>query len=241
MREPVPVREPVPASECDPSAVAPVAEAVRTVLQTLRADGPALAVRRTGVPGSPLAQVHLLGAAAGPMGGDEVEIRIRVGPGAVLDVRAVAASVVLPGRDRVRSHLLLDIQVAVGGLLTCTLSPVVVTGAAEHESTTRVRLVGDGQVRLVERVRLGRHDEAGGWWRGRVDVTRDGAPVLRQTTTLGGEPVDGLGVVDGIRDLTTVLDTAEVAPASATRDTVVMPLAMGGTLAVTLGPPSLLN
>lgn len=193
----------------------------------MRAEGPALAVRRTGTPRDHRAQVHLVGTAAGPMGGDVVEVRIRVAPGAQLDVHGVAASVVLPGRDQVRSHLLLDVDVAAGGLLTCTLPPVVVTGAAEHEATSSVRLHGDGQLRLAEHVRLGRHGEPGGWWRGRVDVTRDGSPVLRQTTTLGDDP--------GLRDLRTVLDTATADPASASHDRVVMPLAAGGTLTVTLG------
>ncbi|WP_380169301.1 urease accessory protein UreD [Jannaschia sp. R86511] len=199
----------------------------RTVLRTLRADGPALAVRRTGTPSSPVAQVHLVGTAAGPMGGDLVEVRVRVGPGAHLDLQGVAASVVLPGRDQARSRLRLDVEVAAGGLLTCTLPPVVVTGAAEHQATTVVRLGGDGRLRLAEHVRLGRHDEPGGWWRGHVDVTRDGSPVLRQSTTLGDDP--------GMRDLRTVLDTAATDHASATHDTVVMPLAAGGTLTVTLG------
>lgn len=163
------------------------------------------------------------------MGGDVVEVRLRVGPGAHLDVRGVAASVVLPSRDLARSRLVLDVEVAPGGLLVCALPPVVVTGSAEHEATTRVRLSEDGKVRLAEHVRLGRHGEPGGWWRGRVDVTRDDAPVLRQTTTLGEDPDDGL------RDLRTVLDTAATEPAGATVDTVVMPLAAGGTLTVTLG------
>lgn len=201
--------------------------AARTVLRLVRADGAALAVRRTGTQGDDRAQVHLVGTAAGPMGGDVVEVRVRVGPGAHLDVQGIAASVVLPGRDQALSHLLLDVEVAAGGRLTCTLPPVVVTGAAEHDATTMVRLLGDGQLRLSEHVRLGRHGEDGGRWCGHVDVTRDGSPVLRQTTTLGEDP--------GMRDLRTVLDTAGVDPASATQDTVVMPLAAGGTLTVTLG------
>ncbi len=198
----------------------------RTVLRTVRSCGPALAVRRTGTPGSEPVRVHLVGTAAGPMGGDVLEVRLRLGPGARLDVHGVAASVVLAGREQARSRLLLDLDVGAGALLTCTLPPVVVTAAAEHEQTTVVRLHGDGRLRLAEHVRLGRHGEQGGWWRGHLDVTRDSAPVLRQTTTLGPDTFP--------RDLRTVLDTAGTAPASATEDTVVLPLAAGGTLEVTL-------
>jgi len=160
------------------------------------------------------------------MGGDVVEVRFRLGPGTRLEVQGVAASVVLPGREPARSRLLLHLDVGAGALLTCTLPPVVVTAAAEHEQTTVVHLHGDGQLRLVEHVHLGRHGEQGGWWRGHVDVTRDDVPVLRQTTTLGESTFP--------RELRTVLDTGGTAPASAAEDTVVMPLAAGGTLEVTL-------
>lgn len=219
------------------------------MLRTLRTDGPALAVRRTTGEAGPAgaAQVHLVGTAAGPVGGDTVEVRLVVGEGAVLHVAGVAATVVLPGREEPVSHLLVEVDVAPGGLLVCALPPVVVTGRAGLRATTRVRLVGDGQVRLVEHVRLGRHDEPGGRWRGQVDVTRDGAPLLRQTTSLGEDPDDGL------RDLRSTLDTRDPAvvgaegaattappdrgarPAPTDPGTVVMDLARGGTLTVTLG------
>lgn len=216
-----------------------------TVLREVRADGPALAVRRTGTGRGGPAQVHLVGTAAGPMGGDEVTVRIRVGQGARLVVAGVAASVVLPGRDQVRSALRLDVEAGAGAELCCTLPPVVVTGRAEHEATTVVRLAGDARLVLSESVRLGRHEEPGGWWRGRTDVTRDGAPLLRQTTTLGQEvrdatrdgPCDGLddGSREGLRALTSVLDTAGRQGGSAGEATVVMPLAAGGTLTTTVG------
>ena len=170
----------------------------------MRTDGQALAVRRTTAADGPGggARVHLVGTAAGPMGGDVVEVRLVVGAGACLEVAGVAATVVLPSRGEPLSRLLLDVEVAAGGRLVCAMPPVVVTGRAALEATTRVRLAGDGQVRLVEHVRLGRHGEPGGWWRGRADVVRDGRPLLRQTTTLGEDPDDGL------RDLRSVLDTA---------------------------------
>lgn len=200
-----------------------------TVLREVHAEGPALAVRRTGTDRGPLAQVHLVGTAAGPMGGDDVDVRVELGPGAALELLGVAASVVLPARDEPRSRLRLHLDVAAGAVLTCALPVVVVTGRAEHEATTTARLAGDARLVLSETVRLGRHDEPGGWWRGRLDVTRDHVPLLRQTTTLGEDPDDGL------RALRSVLDTAGSAPAGADDDTVVMPLAAGGTLTTTLG------
>ena len=57
----------------------------RTRLTRLRSDGP-LAVRETGE------AVYLVGAAAGPLGGDELELDLEVGPGAVAPPAAAAAS-----------------------------------------------------------------------------------------------------------------------------------------------------
>ncbi len=62
----------------------------RTRVTRLRSDGP-LALRESG------GAVYLVGAGAGPLGGDDLSLTIEVGPGACLDVRSAAASLVLPG------------------------------------------------------------------------------------------------------------------------------------------------
>jgi hypothetical protein len=145
----------------------------------------------------------------------------------------VAATVVLPAVAGTGAQVLLEADVAPGGRLVCALPPVVVTGRAAVSAAALLRLVGDAQVRLDEHVRLGRHAEPGGRWCGRVDVTRDGVPLLRQTTRLGEDPEDGLRV------LRSVLDTGDSAGAPGEHDgsrrSVVMDLARGGTLTVTLG------
>ena len=43
--------------------------------------------------------VYLVGGAAGPIGGDSLELRIDVRAGAALRVRTAAAAVALPGPD----------------------------------------------------------------------------------------------------------------------------------------------
>ena len=43
--------------------------------------------------------VYLVGGAAGPLGGDVLELRIDVRAGATLRLRTAAAAVALPGRD----------------------------------------------------------------------------------------------------------------------------------------------
>jgi urease accessory protein len=149
----------------------------RTVLPVLRAAG-ALAVRATG-PG----RVHLVGTAAGPLGGDRVSVAITVEAGARLVVRAVAASVVLPGPAGTPSTTALRLDVA--GALDVALEPTVVTGRATHESTVDAQLTDGAELRLSERVVLGRAGEGPGRWTGTTRVARAGVPVLHTSQELG--------------------------------------------------------
>ena len=58
-----------------------------------------IAARRTGPD-----TVHLVSAAATPLGGDTIHLRVVVEPGARLRVRTAAATVTLPGAACVDSH-----------------------------------------------------------------------------------------------------------------------------------------
>lgn len=149
----------------------------RTVVPVLRASG-ALAARLTGV-----GTVHLVGTAAGPLGGDTITIAIRVEAGARLRVRSAAAAVVLPSTLDTPSATTTALEVA--GALDLALEPTVVTARAAHTATTSARLTGDAELRLTERVVLGRSGEGPGRWTGTVRIERDGRPVLHTTQELG--------------------------------------------------------
>ena len=56
--------------------------------------------------------VHLVSAAATPLGGDSVCVRIVVEPGALLRVRTAAATVTLPGPTTPESHAIWTLEVA---------------------------------------------------------------------------------------------------------------------------------
>lgn len=170
--------------------------------------------------------VHLIGTAAGPLGGDEVTITLRVGPGARLIVRSAAATVVLPGPVRPDSRLTIEAFVDDGGRLVFEPEPTVLAGSCEHEARAVVELRGSGQVRLLEQVLLGRSGEPGGTWAGRTTITRDGVPVLRHTLRSA--------VLNG-RSLVTLIDTAATPRAAATGNCVAMPLARGGLLVTGVG------
>jgi urease accessory protein len=148
----------------------------RTVVPVLRASG-ALAARLTGA-----GTVHLVGTAAGPLGGDTITLAIRVEAGARLRVRSAAASVVLPSTRDTLSRTSTELDVV--GALDLGLEPTVVTARAAHVSTVEARLGPGAELRLIERVVLGRAAEGPGRWTGTVRVERD-RPLLHTTQELG--------------------------------------------------------
>lgn len=195
-----------------------------TELVRMSADG-ALAVRRTG-PG----RVHLVGTAAGPLGGDVVTVDVRVGPGARLRVESVAATVALPGSVPAPGRWDVRLDVAAGGRLEYLGQPLVVCRAAHLLTTTTAALAAGASLDLTEQVLLGRHGEDGGTWEGRLVVVRDGLPVLRQTTTSGvlaSRPSPARALASRF--------TTDDLPAATASDAVTCPLAAGGTLLTAYG------
>jgi urease accessory protein len=147
-----------------------------------------LAARRTAAD-----TVHLISAAATPLGGDAITIRIVVEPGAVLRVRSAAATMVLPGVATVESHSAWDLQVE--GELDLDLEPTVVAGGSRHVAGTRLCLGRGARARVRESVQIGRAGETHGYWSGAMHADLDGTPLLRHRVELGGGTVadDELG------------------------------------------------
>jgi urease accessory protein len=134
--------------------------------------------------------VYVVGGAAGPIGGDELGLRISVGEGAFLRVRAAAASIALPGPDGLESVLQVTVDVAAGGRLEYLPEPVVVSAGARHATITRVTLASGASLLLREELLLGRHGETGGAARSVLNVDYAGRPLLRQSLEISGaDPV----------------------------------------------------
>jgi urease accessory protein len=145
-----------------------------------------IAVRRTVTD-----TVHLVSAAATPLGGDAIAVRVIVEPGARLRVRSAAATVTLPGAATATSQSCWDIEAA--GELDLDPQPTVVAGASRHLTTTHLRLSGAAQVRLRERIQIGRSGERQGFWSGTLHADVDGQPLLRHRIELGpGSVADDL-------------------------------------------------
>jgi urease accessory protein len=195
----------------------------RTVVHSIRA-GFHFAARETG-PGV----VHLVGTAAGPLGGDDVTIAVSLGPGARLSVRSAGATIVQPGAESAGSRLRLLLTVADGAELDVATEPTVICHGAEHDAHTLIDLTGSGQVRLLEQVLLGRSNEPGGRWLGRTWLTRDGVPELRHTLR------SAVIAADGSRVISTLLRSGLAAVPATSGAAVAMPLAAGGLLVTASG------
>lgn len=129
--------------------------------------------------------VHLIGTAATPLGGDCITVRVDVGPGARLIIRSVAASVVLPGGARPDSNAHWHIDVGDGGFLDIDTEPTVIAAAAIHTVRTRIALHPTADIRIRERIQIGRAGEDGGSWSGELTVDIADAPLLRHRIELG--------------------------------------------------------
>ncbi|MCG7598076.1 urease accessory protein UreD [Mycobacterium sp. PSTR-4-N] len=142
----------------------------------------AIAVRRTGRD-----TVHLVSAAATPLGGDTIRMRVVVEEGARLALRTVAATMVLPGAATTQSHACWTVEVA--GTLDLDPQPTIVAGRARHTVHTALSMTAGASVRVAERVQIGRSGERDGYWCGTLRADLDGAALLRHRVDVGAGSV----------------------------------------------------
>ncbi|MEU5881499.1 urease accessory protein UreD [Spirillospora sp. NPDC047279] len=147
----------------------------RTRLTRIRSDGP-LALRETAD------ALYLVGAAAGPLGGDDFALSLEVGAGARLAVRSVATTLVLPGDGE--SRMTVRAEVGAGGHLDFAPEPTVAAAGCDHRSAAGISLAEGATLRWYEELILGRHGERPGRHTGRFDVTLGGVPLLRHELRL---------------------------------------------------------
>jgi urease accessory protein len=137
--------------------------------------------------------VYVVGGAAGPIGGDELALRISVGAGAFLRVRTAAASIALPGPEGLESVLRVTADVAAGARLEYLPEPVVVSAGARHATIIRVTLAEGASLLLRDELLLGRHGETGGAARSVLNVDYAGRPLLRQSLEVSGADAVAMG------------------------------------------------
>ncbi|MEZ5409030.1 MAG: urease accessory protein UreD [Acidimicrobiales bacterium] len=147
-----------------------------------------------------------VGTAAGPVGGDHLQLRVDVGPRAELRLTSVAASLVLPGPRGDTSHTATTVTAGDGARLWWCPEPTIVAAGADHRADTTVRL-GDGvELVWVEEVVLGRHGETAGRLRSRLRIEgRAGAPLLCSGLDTGRPGWDGPAGLAGCRAVAQVV------------------------------------
>jgi urease accessory protein len=177
--------------------------------------------------------VHLVSAAATPLGGDILDIDLVVEPGARLRLRSAAAAVALPSAVSRTSRVRCRIEVA--GALDLDLQPTVVAADARHLCEIAVHLHEAGHVRLRERVQIGRSGERDGFWSGLLQVDRDGRPVLCHRVELGAGSVADDVVCAPRAGSSELCFPATACTATMPAESTVLALADGGTLTVWQG------
>jgi urease accessory protein len=190
--------------------------------------------------------VYVVGGAAGPIGGDQLGLRISVGAGAFLRVRTAAASIALPGPGGLESVLRVTVEVEAGGRLEYLPEAVVVSADARHATIIALTLADGASLLLRDELLLGRHGEDGGTARTVLRVDYAGRPLLRQALEVSGTDDASLGpaVLAGNRAVGCVLRVgqevnADLLPSplpapQSSPEVAVMPLAGPGILITAL-------
>ncbi|HUQ57501.1 urease accessory protein UreD [Lentzea sp.] len=204
-----------------------------SVVRVLRSQSPLTLVphRRVG----PVALVHLVSSVTAPLGGDSLSLTVEVGPGAALELRGVAATLVLPGASGEASTS--EVRFLIEGTVRYLPEPTVVTGRALHTAVVEAELDGHAELRTREILVLGRTGEAPGTLSTSVRATRCGRPLLHQQLVVGDRSLDASAAgLAGKRVIGTemILDSAARAPGGGEWWSVV-PLAAGGSLVTALG------
>jgi urease accessory protein len=210
-------------------------------LPVLRGDGP-LALRRTRAAG-PYAQVTVVGAMSGPLGGDRLRLTATVEPRAALRVTTAAATVALPGPgpDPAPATYDTDLTVADGAELHWLPEPLISARGSDLATTTRIELTATARLVHREQQVLGRAGEEPGHLTTRLTVHRAGRPLLDQELSYGPGTApgwDGGAVLAGHRAAGHLL---VVDPAF--EDKPPEPALLGGTAVLTplAGPAALIT
>lgn len=140
-------------------------------------------------------RILLASSAAAPVGGDELELAIDVGPGAQADVGSVAASMAWPGVDGATSSMSTTCTVGQGAHLDLWVEPMISVAGSHHRTVTVVRLDHDATCRVVEEAVLGRSNQVSGHLELSLRVERNGRPLLHHDETFGPDVAGALSSV----------------------------------------------
>lgn len=132
-----------------------------------------------------------MAGAGGPVGGDDLRLRVDVGPGAALVLRDVSATVALSGPHGDASRMDTAVRVGRGATLVWLTEPVIAARGCDHRVSTRVELDRGARLVVREVLLLGRYGESQSpgtvrqRQRQRLRVCVEGRPVYEQEIAVG--------------------------------------------------------
>lgn len=142
--------------------------------------------------------VCLVGTAAGPLAGDDLRLSVDVAAGARAQLMAAGANIAQGGASRMAT----DVRVSAGGRLDADPGTLIVSAGARVDLELSLALEPTATLTWREVVVLGRTGEPAGRATLRWDVTRGGAPLLRQHVDLADPALAGWpGMTAGCRVL----------------------------------------
>ncbi|MFD2192366.1 urease accessory protein UreD [Pistricoccus aurantiacus] len=132
-----------------------------------------------------VARVMLAAGTAGPIGGDDYALEVRVGAGSTLVLSEVSAMLVLPGPCGGRSRMRITVHVGEDATFVWLPEPIIAAQGCDHEHDVRVQLEPGARLAMREETLLGRYRECPGDFRTTLRVTYAGAPIYHQQLRFG--------------------------------------------------------
>ena len=155
------------------------------------------------------ARIGLVASEALLLGGDDVRIDVRVGPGAHLELVEMAGVVAYHGRGRAASWSV-HVRVAENATLTWHSEPFVISDGAEVTRSTTVDLGPMATALLRETLVFGRAGENGGSLHTRTRVSTCGGPMLAEDLALDPAHRAAVGILGGPSGVARVVDSIQV-------------------------------
>jgi urease accessory protein len=143
-------------------------------------------------------ELHLLGTAAGPLGGDHLEVTVIVGAGTALTVRSVAAALAQRGDGTGSTHHV-EVTVEDGAHLDWLVEPLIAAAGCDHRATATVHVGAEASVAWRDEVVFGRSGEAPGRCTSEVRILRESTPIVHHALTTTRPGWNGPAVTAGAK------------------------------------------
>ena len=157
----------------------------RSRLATLRSEPPLILRPIVGNGAEPWVQgdrdavrIALTAGAAGPIGGDQLDLTVHVGDGSTLVLSEISHTLLLPSHDNATSATTFHVTVEAGATLIWLPEPIIAAHRCDHINTVDITLAEGARLMVREELLLGRHLEPSGRLRQRTSGNRGPAATV---------------------------------------------------------------